>query len=490
MNLREWGRMALLPAPHHMVRGRLRYIALAMITVGMGAVVFVLRPAAGSAAWWLIAAFLLMGLAASLINWRKVSLATAVPFLLGGDLLAGAILWLNPAHPEVGLLFVLITTFAAALFHDSVVLLHLAVVAAALGGQALSGEGVNLLLFIAIAVLAITIFLRGLNTALHMQMSRNQHMQYLLELLPVLKAHGVQDVVRGAVQQLVKATGSDSGIVFMLDRQRQVLRAHHIHYTIPVSPEEEEAWRKVEFAIGTGLTGWVASTGQSLMTGDAARDPRGIQVPGTPVGDESILLVPLMKDGHVHGVLRLQREGLNKYSQKDLDLLELLAVHVSDALCRAEMEERLARTDALTGVYNRHFLNEWSQVLKPGRSEISVLMIDCRGFKRINDRFGHLEGDRLLQAAARLISESVRAGDLVVRYGGDEFLVVLEQAGTAEAENVAERLRARLAEWNAAQPAGGPQLSLDIGVDTASQGEWRSLLARADARMYASKRGA
>jgi diguanylate cyclase (GGDEF)-like protein len=297
-------------------------------------------------------------------------------------------------------------------------------------------------------------------------------------------------VIKAAVRHMVRATVSELGVVLLLDETSKVLRAHYIYSESPLSPEEERAMMAIDVPLGIGLTGWVAQTGQSLITGDAARDPRALQVPGTPVVDESLMVVPLMTNGRLYGVLRLDRRGLNQYRVEDLHLLELMAAHVSDAISRAQLEERMARRDALTGVYNRHYLNEWSERLQPNRSEISILMIDCRGFKQINDRWGHLEGDRVLRECARIISESVRSRDLVVRYGGDEFLVVLEGTCAQEAGVIAERLKHRVQEWNSIQPADSPRLSLDIGVETAQQSQWQHLLGRADVRMYASKRGA
>nr|WP_245302446.1 sensor domain-containing diguanylate cyclase [Symbiobacterium terraclitae] len=308
-----------------------------------------------------------------------------------------------------------------------------------------------------------------------------------MELLPVLKARGVQDVVQAAVRHIVRATGSRTGIVLLLDEQAQVLRPHYLHSEAPLSPEEREAIMTTTIRVGVGLSGWVAKHGQSIFTNDAVDDPRSVQVPGTPREDESILVVPLMTNGRLYGVLRVDRQGKNQYQLSDLHLLELMAAHVSDAISRAELEERLARRDALTGVYNRHYLNEWSQRVKSESREVSVLLIDCRKFKQINDRWGHLTGDWVLQQCAQIISNSVRSRDLVVRYGGDEFLVVLADTGRQEAQAIAERVLQRVEEWNRERSEDEPRLYLDIGVETAQQSEWQKLLDRADERMYACK---
>lgn len=470
------------------MRGRLRYVALVMAVLVVLSVFADLRPPAFSPTWWMGMALLGMGVAVSLMNWRKLPTSAAIPFGLISDLLATGMLWQNPQHSDVGMVFVMISTFVGALFSNALVLLHMVFVTVALGGHILLGGSPSITWFVAMSVLSIVGFLRVLNVALERESARASTLQTLLELLPILKAHGVREVVRESVNQLVKVTASDSGIIMLADPDSRRLRIHYLHFERPISSAEEEAWRALEFESGTGLAGWVAMHREPILTGDAERDPRAMHVPGTPTADESLMVVPLISGGSLYGVLRLHREGLNQYTAEDLDLLQLMAAHVADALGRAALEERVARTDALTGVYNRHFLNEWSTALQPSDCEVSVLMIDCRQFKQINDQFGHLTGDWILQEVSRLIRESVRTVDLIVRYGGDEFLVVLQQTGAEQAEAVAQRLQDRVQAWNQSQPAGRPTLRLDIGVDTAIESQWAGLLERADVRMYASKR--
>ncbi len=486
--LLHMGRQALLPGPHRLMRGRLRYLALAMVILGVLSIMAEIKPAPWSATWSVAMGLLAVGFVVASLDWRRIPGAFAIPFCLAVDLLVAAIMWFNPQHHGVGFVFVMSSAFFGALFSLPVVLAHLGIVALALGGQAVVGGPDSSMAYIALSVVSIVGFLRVLNWALQQEASRATTLQTLLELLPVLKAHGVEKVVRAAVDQLVKVTASDSGMIMLVVPETRMLRTHYLHFERPISQEEEDAWATLEFEVGHGIAGWVAEHREPVLTGDAEADPRAIHVPGTPAAEESLMVVPLISGGTLYGVLRLHREGLNQYTAGDLDLLQLMAAHVADALARAELEERVARTDALTGVYNRHFLNEWSQALVPSDREVSVIMIDCRKFKQINDQYGHLTGDWILQEASRLIRESVRNGDLIVRYGGDEFLVVLRHSGAEQASLVAGRLLDRVERWNHTQPEGRPRLALDVGVDTAPESQWSDLLERADARMYASKR--
>jgi diguanylate cyclase (GGDEF)-like protein len=152
------------------------------------------------------------------------------------------------------------------------------------------------------------------------------------------------------------------------------------------------------------------------------------------------------------------------------------------------------RRDPLTGLHDRSFLLSRLEALMRGaRSadhEFAVLFVDLDNFKQINDAFGHLVGDGVLGEVACRLSQCVRDGDYVVRFGGDEFIVLIEQLTHAgDVQPVVDRIHSALEE-PIAIPQGEAQLSVSIGVATASP-EFRSpedLLAAADRAMYASKR--
>jgi len=142
------------------------------------------------------------------------------------------------------------------------------------------------------------------------------------------------------------------------------------------------------------------------------------------------------------------------------------------------------RTDPLTGVSNRRALDDTltSQFALMTRYEniFSLVIYDIDHFKLVNDEHGHLQGDRILQNVARLLDESVRETDIVVRYGGEEFVVVMPETDLQGACVFSERMRARIEEDLPVTVSGGVAAALD--GDTAE-----SLLARADAALYAAK---
>ncbi len=153
-----------------------------------------------------------------------------------------------------------------------------------------------------------------------------------------------------------------------------------------------------------------------------------------------------------------------------------------------------ARTDALTGIANRRSLEEqgehaYKAAVRSGQP-LSVIVLDVDHFKRINDTHGHPVGDALIRAIAADLKDTVRDSDVLGRWGGEEFLVLLPFTGNEEAVVLAERLRARLAMTRLAEvPALRSTVSLGIACQQGegAQSNWSALVKRADAALYRAK---
>jgi diguanylate cyclase (GGDEF)-like protein len=174
-------------------------------------------------------------------------------------------------------------------------------------------------------------------------------------------------------------------------------------------------------------------------------------------------------------------------------VLKLVRLDPSDEQFQREMYERTVR-DAMTGLYNRaYFLNEIGALVARYAAQgigMAVLMLDLDHFKRINDRYGHLVGDAVLQEVAAVIRESTRAEDMVARYGGEEFVVALPVSAPDLATERAERIRSNLAERRIL--AGGQEIrvTVSIGLAFGPPGRSRSdraLLEMADKALYQAK---
>ena len=243
-----------------------------------------------------------------------------------------------------------------------------------------------------------------------------------------------------------------------------------------------------EFGKGQGLVGWVAEHCKALRTGDAEKDPRFVARPDMVEPMCSFLGVPLLAQQNCIGVLCATSQRRDHFTPHHEQLLTLLA-----ALCAPYVEmarlARLAHMDPLTGVHNRNGL----ETLVPdtnGASHIpmALALCDLDRFKNVNDEHGHLAGDDVLRMVAMLLSSATRAGDAVVRYGGEEFLLVLPGADLANAAIVAERARELLESREIDAGSTSVRVTGSFGVAERRAGEQRiSVLARADEALYRAK---
>jgi diguanylate cyclase (GGDEF)-like protein len=244
--------------------------------------------------------------------------------------------------------------------------------------------------------------------------------------------------------------------------------------------------------IFVGITGWVIEHGEAALANDAHRDPRSIQIPGTPFEPESMIVVPLRAGAEVIGTLNVGRMGEAEahFTQNEFELTKLFAGQASIALENAEAHGAVktrAEHDSLTGLRNHgQFQRELAQTIAGATGPFALLMLDLDAFKAFNDAHGHPAGDALLVSIAGALRDGTRDGDAVYRYGGDEFAVILPGANRVEAFEVAERIRGNVREI--AERAGA-RVSISVGVachpvDGLTKDE---LVAVADQSLYMAK---
>jgi diguanylate cyclase (GGDEF)-like protein len=208
--------------------------------------------------------------------------------------------------------------------------------------------------------------------------------------------------------------------------------------------------------------------------------------------------IPVRMEDEIRGCLLLCSPDEGAFSPEELALATAFAAEAGLAMENARLVERIqiaATTDALTGVCNRGHLydlgvREISRSRRYGH-QLSTIMIDLDNFKRINDEHGHHTGDLVLSRVAELCVENLRDSDVVGRYGGDEFAVLLPETDLEAATQTAERLRVTLSTQTVAGPAGDVELSASFGVAALDDDEetLEGLLARADGSLFGAKRG-
>jgi diguanylate cyclase (GGDEF)-like protein len=251
---------------------------------------------------------------------------------------------------------------------------------------------------------------------------------------------------------------------------------------------------KTRPAFGEGITGWAVVQRKPVLANQAQNDPRVAQVPGTPVEAESLIVVPLIARGSLKGTLNVYRIGEDAlFDAAEFELAkrfgDAAALALDNAQIRASLEHQ-AQTDSLTGLYNhRHFherLRAELTRISRTRDTVAVLMLDLDDFKRVNDVYGHGEGDRVLVALAQLLRSVVRASDVVCRVGGEEFAIIMPSCTAADAlclaSRVAENVRTAVL-----SPSGRLTISAGVVEAPAHAMNSRELVACAETSMMAAK---
>jgi diguanylate cyclase (GGDEF)-like protein/putative nucleotidyltransferase with HDIG domain len=242
--------------------------------------------------------------------------------------------------------------------------------------------------------------------------------------------------------------------------------------------------------LGTGLVGHVARNGHmaAFRAGSADSALR-------PLLPDSIaaIALPVFYAEHLHGILYVESSTQSDFSEEEILLLRTLADLIAGALHNAlsfQKAQEQAITDGLTGVKTHRFFmealsSEWKRSTRAGRAFALVLM-DLDRFKFVNDFYGHLEGDLVLQRVGQILETNCRRSDVVARYGGDEFVILMPETTMEHARQLASKLRG----WVSADPLlreKNISASFGIACYPLHGSSPQELIQVADASMYLSK---
>jgi len=262
-----------------------------------------------------------------------------------------------------------------------------------------------------------------------------------------------------------------------------------------VSGENFRVLSSLKIRVGEGLCGWVAENGKPILNGNPQVEAGYVADPEKYAALSSALAVPLQGLNGIVGVLAMYHSNLDAFTPDHLRILlavaSKVALSVENAL-KYQQAESSATTDFLTGLPNArslfvHLAQEVSRCRRM-KTSLAVMVCDIDGLKKINDSFGHLEGDKLLREFSMRLKEACRGYDYVARMGGDEFVITAPGLTAEAALEKAERLN------QAALEAGRHTcrrevISLSVGTAFCPEDSYdvEALLAQADRRMYAVK---
>jgi diguanylate cyclase (GGDEF)-like protein len=242
--------------------------------------------------------------------------------------------------------------------------------------------------------------------------------------------------------------------------------------------------------LGVGILGRVARTGERALVQNGIEGQMGAVLPDS----RSVLCIPITYGETLLGALNIESRNESAIFPQDVLILNTLADLLATALHNAFVFQKLQQqsiTDGLTGIKTRRFFwealsAEWKRGSRSGRP-FSVVLIDLDKFKEVNDTMGHFEGDLVLARVGRLLEQKSRTSNVVARYGGDEFIILMPETGPDQAQVLAERLR----QWIATDPMlAEHHITGSFGVASFPTHGFsiEDIIRVADAGMYVSKR--
>ena len=335
---------------------------------------------------------------------------------------------------------------------------------------------------------------RELETENRALQERVAELHTFLNLSKTLSATlNMEELLRLALHLIGRSLHVDAYSLMLLDEagERLVVKAA---FGLP-----EDGALGLTLRLGEGISGLVAQTGQAMLVPDVSAEPRCLEQEVFRLQRGSFICVPLrLKGREVIGVLSAQKPEPHGFSLGDLDLFQAVANQVAAALENAQLYQRtkeLSTRDDLTGLFNRrHFFDNLEKEVQRARRYrrvFSLILLDLDDFKSYNDTHGHLKGDEALKELARLLLASTRRADIVARFGGEEFVVLLPEINAQGAAVVGEKIRAAAEQYPFAgcstQPGGKMTVTLGLATYPGDSEDGLELVDLADRAMYLGK---
>jgi diguanylate cyclase (GGDEF)-like protein len=324
------------------------------------------------------------------------------------------------------------------------------------------------------------------------QLAAERHRQLVRvneALLRALASVHREDVLGRLLDLMTRRFGMDRACVMAINPvTRRLQSLLHTGFDAGAPPLPDEPGTRRDFLER-------AASQDKPLTFESAHGPMPDALPpGSGVAwPERVALIPLRVGSRLIGLIHADqaRHDGRPLFQEVLSLVGQMAGQALENVSQRASAERRAETDPLTGLYNRHFLNRALEMeiprVKRYNQPISLLMIDLCDFKQTNDAHGHQFGDYILRETAHLLKGNVRRPDSVIRYGGDEFLVLMVNTAERQARLVRERIERAFVERNRLLSDPRMTIRISIGLRSADAANIESVIHDADMAMYAEK---
>ncbi len=303
------------------------------------------------------------------------------------------------------------------------------------------------------------------------------------------------ELIQKIIITIGKTVNFEDASVYVVRKDLSGLEPRYLH-----NPLLQSRMTDVIF-FDNGAPGAIAAGGEPIFLDDTALFESFLHHPDERKEQGSYIGIPLKNENRIVGVMGFSHSKTSAFRVEDFDLLRTLSHLISTGLDKAELFKKtleLSRIDELTGLLNYRVLiekieEEIRRKLRTGR-KFSFVMIDIDDFKRVNDRYGHLEGSRLIAQMGPLLKAACRTGstDTCFRYGGEEFSILLAETDIDEALAVAERVRKCIEEYPFTLKVAHPyeKVTVSLGVATMEEGCMKTtpeLIHEADVALYRSK---
>lgn len=326
--------------------------------------------------------------------------------------------------------------------------------------------------------------------------SREEILASSLEIGKLLTSTlNLNDILQLIMEKITHLVQADNWSLLLKEEDSE-----HLRFQVAVGIDLKQV-EHIHIPLGEGIAGRVAQSGNPLFVTQAENDSRIFRDVDKTTGfiTKSLICIPLKIHGNILGVIEIINvENMNKFKKENLPVLTMLADYAAIAIENSRYLSRIKKmsiTDEYTGLYNARYLHE----ILPGlmhqadlsEKPLAVGFIDIDDFKRVVDSFGHLAGSRALREIGQTISETLSKDDFLIKYGGDEYVLLLPGRGKEAALKLFKKILKKIRTASYLQEEGvSVKLTASVGIaiypDDAPTS--KDLLLRADDSMYKIKK--